>query len=376
MFLVVSAIFAFTFGAVIGSFLNVVIHRLPREESVVSPPSHCPSCQEPIRWYDNVPIISWLVLGGECRHCDASISARYAAVEGLTGVLSVMLWLKLVVPQLDGVAHWAMLDWPALLAPFFLYFTFIGLCVALAFIDLEHLIVPHELAIPGILIGLASPWVMHALYTPREMIEQWPPISPTTSLIGAIAGAVSVLIIFVVYFVLRGIAGMGGGDVTLMAMVGAWLGWPALIFVFFAASIQGLIATAISFYTGSSLIHDANVIFEEDAASGAGPPGADGALEGQDAEGPEDDEARAVGGDDDADADAEDVQEEETEDEDEDQDQELEPEEGTHVEIIEGEEEAGPMAIPFGPFIVLSALEHLFLGPLLPDGLSMFVMYL
>lgn len=367
MFLIVSALFAFTFGAVIGSFLNVVIHRVPIGESVVSPPSHCPTCGNGIRWYDNIPIISWALLGGQCRHCASRISPRYAAVEGLTGVLSAMLWIKLVGEPFSKVEHWAYLDPQQLLIPFFMYFAFVALCVAIAFIDLEHLIIPHELAIPGILVGVGASFMMEALFDPLTLMAQWPPITPMVSIIGAVLGAVSVIVIFVVYFVMRGVAGMGGGDVTLMALVGAWLGWPAVIFVFFAASIQGLIAVGIAHLFGfDDFLHDANELFEEDDSAAADKQeeatedAQDAAAATRDAEeaplvaASEEDAAEDVSSQEEAPAEA--------------------TERDTIVEVIE-DEQAGPVAIPFGPFIVLAALEHLYLGPLLPEAISMIYMY-
>jgi leader peptidase (prepilin peptidase)/N-methyltransferase len=422
MFLIYSALFAFTFGAVIGSFLNVVIHRVPIGESVVTPPSHCPTCGNGISWYDNIPILSWVMLGGQCRNCKTSISPRYAAVEGVTGVLAALLWIKLVGPAYSRVDHWAMLDFKAILIPFFLYFAFVAVCIAIAFIDLEHLIIPHELAIPGILIGIGASFLLESLTNPVAQMEQWPPITPSVSIIGAVLGALSVIVIFVVYFVLRGVAGMGGGDVTLMAMAGAWLGWPAIIFIFFAASIQGLIAVGIANLFGiDDFLHAANEIFDEDEEGQEGEEestkeSAEEAPAGED-EAEEDSLEESSSDEDDADAtadegattdatdasanedagedeDSEDKDEEsaeeaaeaDTSDEDEDKDDaetasaEEDDSEGkagkTVVEVIEeGEEEEGPLAIPFGPFIVLAALEHLYLGPLLPDSISMAYMY-
>lgn len=421
MFLIYSALFAFTFGAVIGSFLNVVIHRVPIGESVVTPPSHCPTCGNGISWYDNIPILSWVMLGGQCRNCKTSISPRYAAVEGVTGVLAALLWIKLVGPAYSHVDHWAMLDFKAILIPFFLYFAFVAVCIAIAFIDLEHLIIPHELAIPGILIGIGASFLLESLTNPVVQMEQWPPITPSVSIIGAVLGALSVIVIFVVYFVLRGVAGMGGGDVTLMAMAGAWLGWPAIIFIFFAASIQGLIAVGIANLFGfDDFLHDANEIFDEDEETkdedkgeekDTGTSEAPLTEESEEEEAPEassedsleessddedtsteaqedvqedvnedaledaesseeeeSEEARETGSEEDADADADADTSSDKED--------AEVSEKTVVEVIEGEEdEDGPLAIPFGPFIVLAALEHLYLGPLLPDSISMAYMY-
>lgn len=163
--------------------------------------------------------------------------------------------------------------------------------------------------------------------TPAQVAAHWPPLAPGQSAIGALAGAFVVVSIFVLYFVMRGVPGMGGGDVTLMAMVGAWLGWPALFFVFAGASIQGLIVAGIAMATGSDLVRDANEIFAEDGVEGA------------------------VARDDSASEDAQDPDDEQ-------QDQ-----------------GPGPAAVPFGPFIVLAALEYFFLGPWLPEQISMASFY-
>ena len=386
MFPFVSAAFAFVFGSIIGSFLNVVIHRVPLGQSVVHPGSQCPTCGYKIRWYDNIPIVSWVMLGGECRKCSTKISARYAAVEGLMGMLSAMLWFKLMPPLLDSAGHWSLIDPQQLLIPFFLYFFFLSVCVVLAFIDLEHMIVPHEITLPSILIGVATPFVLEALFTPRELIAMWPPITPSIAIIGAIVGALSVLAVFVLYFMVRGIPGMGGGDVTLMALCGAWLGWPAVLFIFFAASVQGIIAFVAAQALGLDFGTDANEILAEDelaaqqreeekrkakeakerAASGDAPN--DAPNEGETEEDPT--------------ADAESAEEvEETPDDDapeaEDAPEEVEGDAGEDgsVERAEDEEE-GPIAIPFGPFIILAALEHFFLGPIMPQFLSMLDMYM
>ncbi len=370
IFLVFSTLFAFVFGAVIGSFLNVVIYRLPRGESVVMPPSHCPKCDTQIRWYDNIPIVSWIVLDAQCRHCGEPISGRYAAVEGLVGILSALLWLKLVSDPLKFADHWVMMDWTALMVPFFCYFGFVALCVAIAFIDLDHLIIPHELSIPGIFGGIGTAFAIHALFSPREILELWPPITPYMSITGAVAGAVSVLTIFILYFLARGVAGMGGGDVTLMAMMGAWLGWPAIIFIFFASSVQGLIAVGAARFLGlSNFLYDSETLFAEDEEA---PPAEDASA----TDPIDDDEAVAESSD----------AGEDEEDEEDDVAPEPEADEAPTPDLAATEEaaateisvdgEEGPLAIPFGPFIVLAGLEHFYLGTLLPDSLSMIYMYM
>ncbi len=354
MFLTVSTLFAVVFGAIIGSFLNVVIHRVPLGESVVTPRSRCPSCRTDIAWYDNIPVASWLILGGECRHCKASFSGRYAAVEGLVGFLAGLLWVKLVLPELGGLAHWAMLDFKQVLIPFFMYFTFVSLCIAIAFIDLEHFIIPHSLSLPGIVLGLASPWVIDHLFNAREILQLWPPITPSVSLTGAIFGALSIIAIFLIYLFLRGVAGMGGGDVTLMAMMGAWLGWPALLFIFFAASIQGLIAAGVTTALGISFVKDASEVLEEDQP----PREEEEAGEASPASDERDEEQEAASR-----ADA--------------QEGSVSESDGEQAKDGEQEEDEGMgAAIPFGPFIVLAGLEHYFLGPFLPDTISMIYMYI
>lgn len=357
MFLPISILFAFVFGAIIGSFLNVVIHRVPRGESVVFPGSKCPTCKNAIAWYDNIPIVSWFVLGGKCRHCKTPFSGRYAAVEALVGFLSAFLWAKLAVPMLSNVSHWVMLDFKQLLIPFFLYFTFLCLCVSIAFIDLEHFIIPHSLSIPGILLGLASPWIIGAIFQAREIMQLWPPITPMISLTGAIVGALSIIAIFLIYLFLRGVPGMGGGDVTLMAMMGAWLGWPALLFIFFAASVQGLIAAGLSTALGLEFVKDASEVLEEEEEETRDATPSDQTEEEDDDDedvGVADTAIDLAGGRQEGDATQKGAKEEDE------------------------EEEPGGLgaAIPFGPFIVLAGLEHFFFGPFLPDTISMIYMYL
>ncbi|NQU09232.1 prepilin peptidase [bacterium] len=137
---------AFVFGAVTGSFLNVCIHRVPRGESIVRPPSRCPQCAQPIRWFDNLPLVSWLVLRAKCRHCGAPISARYFLVELLTGILFLLVWLR--ATAWGGAAtHPAY----ALAA---IYWLFIGGLIAASFIDIEHFIIPDGLNYGGLVCGL------------------------------------------------------------------------------------------------------------------------------------------------------------------------------------------------------------------------------
>ncbi|MGH7264707.1 MAG: prepilin peptidase [Candidatus Rokuibacteriota bacterium] len=203
-------------AALLGSFLNVCISRLPRGESIVSPPSHCPGCKTPIRFYDNVPLLSFLLLRGRCRTCRTAISWRYPIVEGLAVLVgALVLW------QLGPT-------WAGLRA--FL----LGLSlIAVTFIDLETQLIPDRVTLPGILVGLAL-----SLYpTPRGLL--W-------AVIGCLAAGGLFYLIAVVSEKLMGQEGMGGGDVKLAGMLGAFLGWPmVLVAVFLAVMAGGLGAVVL-----------------------------------------------------------------------------------------------------------------------------------
>lgn len=362
LILVTSIVMAFILGAIIGSFLNVVIYRVPADLSIVSPGSRCPSCETPIAWYDNVPILSWLALGAQCRSCKAPIAWRYPAIEGLTGFLSAMLWLKVAASAMADINT---LQPAPLLIDYALHMIFICLLVVIAFVDLDHLIIPHEFTFPGIIVGIASPFILMKLYPTTTFLAMWPPVMPWTSVLGAILGAGLIITIFLGYLALRGIPGMGGGDVTLMAMVGAWLGWPGVFFVLFASSIQGLIAAAIAHYSGASFLRDANDIFDEDEAA----KDAEDTSAAEPTEQPEEGALAAGDADQEETAQGEDKAEE---------GEVVVPRKKPVVIVLEDEqpERRAIPAIPFGPFIVLSALEHFFLGSILPESISMATLYL
>ncbi|HEX9078550.1 MAG TPA: A24 family peptidase [Desulfuromonadaceae bacterium] len=203
------SIIAFVFGAVVGSFLNVCICRMPRDESVVSPPSHCPQCGYRIRWYDNVPLVSYLMLAGKCRGCGAPISLRYPLVELLNALLTLALFLRFG-PSLT----------------FLVLFLFCSALVVVTFIDMEHQIIPDEISLPGIVIGFICsfflPW------------HSW-----LGSLSGILLGGGSLLLVAWGYHRLTGKEGMGGGDIKLLAMMGAFLGWKAVPFIIFTGSLVG-----------------------------------------------------------------------------------------------------------------------------------------
>jgi leader peptidase (prepilin peptidase)/N-methyltransferase len=199
----------FILGAVIGSFLNVCIYRIPEGQSIVSPPSACPRCGQRIRWYDNIPILSYLLLRGRCRSCGVAISWRYPLVEGLNGLLFVLLLLRFGLTPLLPV----MLLLGAAL-------------VVITFIDLDHQIIPDRISLTGIPIGFIA-----SLLTGQP---GW-----LSSLIGILAGGGSLLVIATLYEKFSGKEAMGGGDVKLLAMLGAFLGWPSVPFIIFIGSLGG-----------------------------------------------------------------------------------------------------------------------------------------
>ncbi|GAM07857.1 type 4 prepilin-like proteins leader peptide-processing enzyme [Geobacter sp. OR-1] len=204
-------LFAFIYGAVIGSFLNVCICRLPENRSVVSPPSSCPHCGYRIRWYDNIPLVSYALLGGKCRSCRVSISFRYPLVELVTALLTLMLFIRFG-PTLTFLA----------------LFILCAALVVITFIDIDHQIIPDVISLPGIVIGFAFSFFL-------------PWLGWKDSLIGVLAGGGSLLVVAYGYQMLTGKEGMGGGDVKLLAMMGAFLGWRSILFIVFAASLVGSI---------------------------------------------------------------------------------------------------------------------------------------
>lgn len=206
------ATIAFIFGAVVGSFLNVCIYRMPLEQSVVSPGSRCMGCGTSIRWYDNIPVVSWLVLRGRCRSCGAPFSVRYPLVELLTALLATLLILKF-----------------GLTLRFAIMFVFCAALVVVTFIDFDHQIIPDEISLSGIGLGFVS-----SFFLPEH---GW-----LSSLLGIVAGWGLLALVFYGYLWLTGREGMGGGDAKLLAMMGAFLGLQAVPFIIFASSLVGTVA--------------------------------------------------------------------------------------------------------------------------------------
>lgn len=205
----VETAFLFILGLLFGSFGNVVIWRLPREESVVTPRSKCPQCSTAIAWYDNVPVFSWLILRGRCRACGTSISFRYPLVELLTGLLfAAVFW--------NYGYQWVTLE----------YLWFVWGLIVVSFIDFDHMILPDVFTLSGVVIGLLGA----AINPERDFMD---------ALSGVLMGGGFLWLIAYLYLVLRKEEGMGGGDIKLLAWIGAVLGWKSIPFVILGASLVG-----------------------------------------------------------------------------------------------------------------------------------------
>lgn len=202
--------FAAILGAIVGSFLNVVILRLPQPEaSIVFPASHCPRCQTGLSWYENIPLLSYIFLGGRCSHCRCRISLQYPLVEAAMAVLSTAVAYRFGLTVTGGG-----------------FFLFSAALLVIIFIDLHHQIIPDLISLPGIVVGFIL-----SFFSP---LTSW-----LDSLIGILCGGGILYAIASIYFFLRKQEGMGGGDIKLLAMIGAFLGWQALPFVIFASSLSG-----------------------------------------------------------------------------------------------------------------------------------------
>jgi leader peptidase (prepilin peptidase) / N-methyltransferase len=213
-----SAILVFIFGAIVGSFLNVCIARIPKGASLVSPPSHCPNCKDPIRFYDNIPLVSYIFLLGRCRSCGEGISPRYFIVELLMASLAVTLYYQF------GFS-----------LAFLVSCVFVAALIVISFIDLDLRIVPDVISLPGIIAGLLfSVVARYIINDPSELIP-----SPLNALIGVLVGGGFLLALAWGYEAFTGVEGMGGGDIKLLAMIGAFLGWTSIPFTLFFASLTG-----------------------------------------------------------------------------------------------------------------------------------------
>jgi leader peptidase (prepilin peptidase)/N-methyltransferase len=201
---------AFLLGLVVGSFANVCIHRLPLGQSVVRPKSRCPACATPIAAYDNLPVVSWLLLRGRCRSCRVPIAWRYPAVEAANG----LLWLALA--WLHGPAPRTLVE-----------MALVTVLVVLSLIDLEHQLLPDVITLPGLAVGLA------ASFLPGS------PVTPLVALLASAGGWLTFALVAKAYEKTRGVEGLGQGDWKLAALLGAFLGWQKLLLTVLVASLAG-----------------------------------------------------------------------------------------------------------------------------------------
>ncbi|UCD32526.1 MAG: prepilin peptidase [Desulfobacterales bacterium] len=200
----------FLFGLCIGSFLNVCIYRLPASKTISDPPrSVCPSCKQQIRYYDNIPILSYLWLQGQCRHCGTRIPLRYVVVELMTGIVAIGILFHFGL-TLEGL----------------IYFVFISSLIVMTFIDIDYRIIPDVITLPGIPIGLIASFAL-------------PTVGFKDAIIGMLVGGGSLWMVAWVYYLLTRKDGMGGGDIKLLAMMGTVIGLKGVVFTIFASSAVG-----------------------------------------------------------------------------------------------------------------------------------------
>ena len=211
---------ALLLGAIVGSFLNVCILRLPKGESIVSPPSHCPSCQTPIAWFENIPVFSFLFLKARCRHCHEKISWQYAIIEILTAVI-FLIFAKQFGLTAQGI--------------FYLLMTLALLVVSV--IDMRYQIIPDEISLPGIVVGLLASTIFPEIQ--MENIWFWGLLK---SVIGILVGGGFLYLAGTVAEKILKKEAMGGGDVKLLAMIGAFLGLPGVLWTCFVSSVVGIVA--------------------------------------------------------------------------------------------------------------------------------------
>lgn len=207
----------FIFGALLGSFLNVCIYRMPKGESIVLPPSHCPKCNKNICWCHNIPILSYVALGGKCAFCHERISLRYPLVEILNASLFALLFVTF-----------------GLSVKFFIYSALTSALIVITFIDIDTYEIPDSISLGGLVLGLAFSAIFPAMFSTDSRVSSF-----LSSVIGALVGGAAIYATGVFGKILFRKEAMGGGDVKLMAMIGAILGWKLVLFTYFIAPIFG-----------------------------------------------------------------------------------------------------------------------------------------
>jgi leader peptidase (prepilin peptidase)/N-methyltransferase len=242
----VEKIIVFIFGSLVGSFLNVCIHRLPRGESIVKPRSHCPKCKKSILWYDNIPFLSYIVLRGKCRFCKQKISFRYLLIESVTAAVFLLFFSR----------HGLSFD-------FFFYTIFVSGLIVATFVDIQHRIIPDEISLGGIAVGFLFSIIKNVIYPIKLNLKvplvsiflNPPPI--LDSFLGILLGGGILYLTgkgfdFIYFKLLKKppidgeTESMGGGDIKLLAMIGAFLGWKAAILTFFIAPFFGAIVGIVN----------------------------------------------------------------------------------------------------------------------------------
>ena len=213
----------FLYGLCIGSFLNVCIFRIPAGKSIVRPGSTCLNCGHGVKFYDNIPVISYLILRGKCRNCGCAISIRYPLTELITGLFALFVFERF-----------------GLTAESLIYFTFISALIVITFIDIDHQIIPDVISLPGIPLGIFLAWFLETM-TLKD------------SIIGILAGGGSLFAVAWGYKMATGKDGMGGGDIKLLAMIGALLGWQGVLFTIFAGSAIGTAAGIVTMISARSM---------------------------------------------------------------------------------------------------------------------------
>lgn len=209
-------------GAILGSFANVVIYRLPEGKSVLGPGSYCRKCKTPVKWFDNIPVFSWFFLRGRCRTCSENISFRYPLVEIIMAILFLLCYLHVGL-------KWVLIE----------YLIFIFGLVVITFIDIDHFIIPDTFSIGGILVGLVGAY----LNPERGLLE---------ASLGVLMGGGFFWAIAWIYYIVRKQEGIGGGDIKLLAWIGAVLGWPSIPFIIVSSSLIGGIAGLLTAYKKKS----------------------------------------------------------------------------------------------------------------------------
>lgn len=215
-------VFVFLVGACIGSFLNVVIFRLPAGKSIVTPGSHCPECKKAVPFYLNTPILSWIMLGGKCKFCRTPFSIRYPMIETLTGVLSLLIFFKFGITLETGF-----------------WIAFASVLITVSFIDLDHQIIPDIISLPGIPIFALSVFFI-------------PDMTLVKSVSGILVGGGILYAVALAYYFLKKVQGMGGGDIKLLAMIGAAIGVKGVLFTLFSGSLLGTLGGTISLLLGKT----------------------------------------------------------------------------------------------------------------------------